>query len=98
MLGAPEASPRVRLSSLVPLVGGLLAVAARLCPHARDIRRRVGVEDLALRVRHLALRAAGRPALAEALHPAEETVHAGVLPDSPALTPRQPVRPRGRAR
>src|SRR5207244_9200843 len=72
---------------LVPLVGRLLAVAGALGPDARHVLRRAGGEDLLLRVRHLALRAAGRPVLAEALHPAEETVHGDLLPGCDALTP-----------
>src|SRR6266702_3275624 len=67
-------------ASLIPLVGGLLAVAAALCPNTRHVRGPGGAEDLALRVRHLPLRAARREALAELLHPAKEAVHGSALP------------------
>src|SRR5436190_23442929 len=65
---------------LVPLVGRLLAVAGALGSDARYVLRRPGVGNLALLVGHLALGAAGRKALAEALHPAEETIHVPTHP------------------
>src|SRR5204862_8218168 len=69
---------------LVPLVGRFLAVARALGADARDVLRRVSLEDVVLGVRHLALRPAGRPALAETLHPAEESVHVRRVPAKPA--------------
>src|SRR5919201_4919528 len=64
-------------SSLIPFVRCLLAVAGALGADARHVLRGARIEDLALLVRHLPLRAASREALAEALHPAKETVHDG---------------------
>src|SRR5919106_2349915 len=76
--GTSEAYPvrgRAHPPLLVPLVGGRAAVARALRPRARYVGRRARREDLAFRVRHLALAAPGGVALAEAPEPAQEAVH-----------------------